>query len=134
MRLDAVDVVGDRIENGPDRLGRQLRADAVGKEQLGAVGVEFRRAALVVLDVRVAVADDPAVRRAECCEREAVSRGTGGDPEDCDLGLEQRGQTAVELLAPRVAGIGGVERVGGGDRGHDLRVDPGGVVGEEAHR
>ena len=133
VRLDAVDVVGDRVDDCADRVGGQFGPVAVSEEQLGAVGVEFGRAALIVLDVRVAVADDPAVRRAQCGEREAVGGGAGGDPEHRDLGLEQFGQPAVELLAPRVAGIGGVERVGGGDRGHDLRVDRGGVVGEKAH-
>src|SRR3546814_10476166 len=70
-----MDVVAHAIECGGDRFGGQLGAGAVREPQLGAVGVEFGRAAFVILDMRVAVADDAAVRRAERGEREAVRRG-----------------------------------------------------------
>ena len=50
-----------------------------------------------------------------------------------DLGLEQVGESAVEPLAPRVAVIGGVEPVGGGDRLDHLGVRGRRIVGEEAH-
>ena len=63
MRLDLVDVVADRIENGLDGLRAQLRVIALRKQQLGAMEVEPRRAAFVHLDMRLAVAHHAAVRR-----------------------------------------------------------------------
>ena len=94
VRLGLVDVVADRGERGGGGLRRQLGADAFGEHQLGAMGVEFGRAAFVVLDVGVAVADDRAVRRAQGGEGERIGRGAGGDPQGRDLGLEQIGEDA----------------------------------------
>jgi hypothetical protein len=111
VRLDLVDVVADRIDHRADRVGRQLGARAGGGEQLGAVGVEFGRAAFVAIDVRIAVADHAAVRRAERRQREAVGRRAGWHPQHADLRAEQIGKGAVEPLRPAIAVIGGVERV-----------------------
>src|SRR3546814_3714530 len=77
-----MDVVAHACECGGDRFGGQLGAGAVREPQLGAVGVEFGRAAFVILDMRVAVADDAAVRRAERGEREAVRRGAARRSEE----------------------------------------------------
>ena len=95
--------------------------------------VEFRRAAFVVLDMGVAVADDAAVGRAERGEREAFAAVPVATQSAVDLGLEQLGEGAVEPRAPGVAVIGGVEPVGGGDRRHHLGAGGGRIVGEEAH-
>ena len=65
VRLDLMHVVADPGEHARHRIGRQLRARSVGEQQLGAVEVEARRAAFVVLDMRVAVADHRAVRLAQ---------------------------------------------------------------------
>src|SRR3546814_18776032 len=102
-----MDVVAHACECGGDRFGRQLGAGAVRQPQLGAVGVDFGRAAFVILDMRSAVADDAAVRRAEHREREAVPRGHARPPQGAELGFAERRKAIVELRAPAVAVIAG---------------------------
>src|SRR5690348_2660279 len=84
--------------------------------------------------MRVAVAEDGAVRRTKRRECEAVGGGAGGHPEGADVGFEQIRECAVEALAPLVSVIGGVHPVGGGDRFQHFGVGRRGIVGEEAHR
>ena len=50
------------------------------------------RPGLVDLDMRVLVAEDRPVRRAQRREREAIGGGAGGHPECADLRLEQLGE------------------------------------------
>src|SRR3546814_6902472 len=74
MRLHLVDVVSDGRQHGLNRLRRQLRALSLAQQQLGAMGVEFWRAALVILDMGVAMADDAAVGWTERRQRQRVGR------------------------------------------------------------
>jgi hypothetical protein len=119
--------------NGGDGFGRQLRPFAFADQQLRAPGVEFRRAALVGLDMGMAVADDRAERRAQRRQGERIGRRPGRHPQGGDIGLEQLREGLVEPGAPAIAVIGGVEAVGLGERGHRLRAGGRGIVGEKAH-
>ena len=132
-RLDLVHVVADAVARGRDRLGRDLGALAVEQDQLRAAGEEAGRARLVDLDMRVAVAEDRPVGRAQRGEREAVGSGAGRHPECANFGPEQVGEGAVEPLAPLVAVISRVEPVRRRNRFENLGVRGRGIVGEEAH-
>ena len=61
-------------------LDRQLGAGPVDQHQFGAVRVEAGRAGLVILDMRVAVADDGAIGRAEGGQADAIGGGAGRHP------------------------------------------------------
>lgn len=91
---------------------------AVQGQQLGAAGEELRRAALVNVDVGVPVVEDPAPRRRQHRQSQGVSGSAGGQRRDDDafrVAFEQRRQTTMELLGPRVFAIrGGGAAVGGG--------------------
>ena len=132
--LDLVHVVADAIAGRVDRVGRQLGALPVQQDQLGAAGEEAGRARLVDLDVRVLVAEDRPVRRAQGGERQAVGGGTGRHPEGADLGSEQIGEGAVEAAAPLVAIICRVDPVRPDNSLEHLGVGGCRVIGEEAHR
>ena len=91
VRLDLVDVVGGSRRSPRGSLsGVSFAPSPSAEHQLGAMRVEFGRAAFVVLDMRVAVADDAAVRRAQRGEREAVGGGARRHPQRAHLGPEQR--------------------------------------------
>ena len=74
-----------RSQLGGDGLGRDLGPGTVEQHQLRAAGEESGRARFVDLDMRVPVADDAAIRRAQRGEREAVGGGARRDPEGADL-------------------------------------------------
>ena len=52
-----------------ERIRRQLGAVPLNQGELGPMGVKFRRAAFIVLNVRVPVAQHTAIGRAEACQR-----------------------------------------------------------------
>ena len=81
------------------RLGRDLAADAGNADQLRAGGEELGRAAFVVDDVRLLVAERRLPRAGQRGERERVGGGAGGDEKSRDLALEQLG-TAAPRRAP----------------------------------
>ena len=54
-------------------------------------------------------------------------------PKGADFGPEQVGKGSVELLAPGVAIVSGIDPVRGGDRFEHLGVGWRGIVGKEAH-
>ena len=113
--------------------GRDLRAVAVEQDQLCAAGEEAGRTRLVDLDMRVPVAQDRAIGRAQRRERKAVGGGAGRHPQGADLRSEQVRESAVEPSAPLVAVIRRVEPVRCGYRLDHLRVRGGRIVGEKAH-
>ncbi len=88
--MDVV-ALGGELDDG---RRRELAVLARRAEELGAVGEEFGRAALVLDDVRVLVADDAVVGLAARGERERVGRGAVEDEEDL-------GAVVLEKLANR---------------------------------
>ena len=131
--LDLVNVLADEVECSGCRIDADLGSGAVEQNQLGAAGEKTRTAGFIDLDVRVLVAEDATVRRAQRREREAVGCGSARHPERADWPAEQVGEGSIEALAPLVTVIGGVEPVCGGDRLHHFRVHRSGIVGEETH-
>lgn len=69
VRLHLVRVVADRRDNELDILRGQPGPRAFGQHQLGAVGEERGRPALVHLDMGFAMAHDAPVRRHQRCQR-----------------------------------------------------------------
>ena len=128
-----MDVVRDRIRDRRDAFGRQLGARPGDRHKFGAVRIEFGRAAFVILDMRVAVAQHSAERRAQGGEGERIGGGSGRHPQDGDLAPEQFGQARIERAAQRIAVIGGVDPVRCLHRGEDRRMDRGRIVREKAH-
>ncbi len=72
---------------------------------------EGRRPRLVILDMRVAMAENRAVGRTQRGKCEAVGRSPCGDPQRFDLAFEQIGKSAVEPQAPVVTVVGRVLRL-----------------------
>ena len=132
-----MDIVADRIDHVANRLRGQLRAVAAiastGEKQLGTMEVEAGRPALVHLDMRLAVADHAAMRRAHRRQRKAIGRRTRGDPQDGGFAPEQLGKSCVEPLRQRIAVIGRIGPIGGAQRLPHLGVYACGIVGHETH-
>src|SRR5690242_21459027 len=95
-RLHLMNILADVVAGGGDRLGRDLPSVAVEEDQLGAAGEEARSSGFIHLDVRVAMADDAAIRRAKRGERKAIGRRAGAYPESSNVGFEKFREGAVE--------------------------------------
>ncbi|MCY1420814.1 hypothetical protein D9M71_364490 [compost metagenome] len=131
-RLGIVDVLaleGDLA----DRLRGQL-ALLVGtrQQQLGAVGEEFRRAALVGLDVGGLGADHAVVALAQRGQGQGVGGGAVEGEEHFAVGFEQVAEIVGRAGGPLVLAVGAlVAVVGLGHRRPGFRADAGIVVAGE---
>jgi hypothetical protein len=94
----------DRGDQRFHRRRRQFRAGPLADQQLGAAGIEFGRAAFVILDMGLAMADDAAMRRAERGQGEAVRGRAGRHPKRLDIALEQSGEGRIQPLASLAGG------------------------------
>src|SRR3546814_12096269 len=101
MRLHLVDVVSDGRQHGLNRLRRQLRALSLAQQQLGAMGVDFWRAALVIPDMGVALADDARVGWPERRPRPRVARRPRRPPYRPDAPLGPITTTVDQSDTPR---------------------------------
>jgi hypothetical protein len=126
--LNLVNVVAHGREKSLYALRIELGPLPFGQQQLGAMRVEFGRPAFVILDVRVAMAHDAAIRRAKRGKSERICRRSGGDPERLHFGLEKLGESLVQPRARRVAVIGGIDVIGRGDRRQHFRANRRGIV------
>ena len=109
---------------------------AVGARQrhdLGAAREKFGRAAFIHLQVRGLMAQDALVAAAESGEREGVGGGAVEDEENLAVCFKYFSHLRARLGGPRVVTVPrGAAGVGGGERGHGLGADPGGVVAGES--
>ena len=134
-RLRAVHVAfAEGFQRTRDRLRRQLAVLAFDQHELGAMRVEFHRAAFVHRDMRMVVTDDRAVLRAERGQRQRIGRRAGHHREDRDVAFEDLRHGGLELRRQRIVAIGGH---GAGIRGGEGLKDFGGgaigVVAGEIH-
>ena len=128
MRLDLVNVVANGVDYRAYAIGIELRALALGQQQLGAMEIETRRTAFVHFDMCFFVAHDPAMRRHHRRKRQAVRRSTGCHPQHRAFTLEKRVHLFLKRYAQCVAIVG---RIGGIRRTHripDRGVNAGGIV------
>jgi hypothetical protein len=126
--LHLVHIRTDAVAGRDDRFGVDLRPGPIEQHELAAAGKKAGRAGFVDLDMRVLVAQDGPIWRAQRAKSDAVSGGAGGHPESADFRLEQVGEGAVEPLAQRIAVVGGVDAVRGGDRRDYVGVRGRGIV------
>ena len=117
------------------RVGRDAGVGAAQQGELGAAGVELRRAALVLLDMGVAVAIDRRPRRAETRQRQRVGGGAGGDQIDLCGPLEHRRNQRLNPRRAVVIAIG-LRRavVGARHRLEHLGRAGGDIVAGEQHQ
>ena len=131
MRLNLVDIIADRINHPADRIGGQLRAIPVGEQQLGTMQIETGRTAFIHFDMRLAVADHPAMRRHHAGQRQAIGSRSGGNPQHRTIAAEQIAKSIVEPGRQRIAIIGRVRLIrrahGVPQKGMDRRC----IVGQE---
>jgi hypothetical protein len=106
MRPRLMHIAADRTGDGADAVRRQLGVLAIGQQQLGTMGEKARRAALVILDMSVAVADHSAIRLHHRRQSKAVGRRTAGHPDRADRATEQRRKGFVQRLGQAVIVIG----------------------------
>ncbi len=114
--------------------GRDLAAVSGDPDQLRAAGEEFRGAALVVVDMRLLVAEHGLPGLGQRRKRERVRGGAGGDEKCGDLRFEHIAQHRRRPRGVVVRAIG--RRIHPGrrrDRLQNLRRDPGAVVAREVH-
>ena len=133
-RLDLMDIVADRRAMRFHGFRRQPGPWPVEQHQLGTAGEETGRARLVLLDMRLAVADHALMRRTHGCKRQTIGGGTGRYPERLDIGFEEVGKGRIQPRAQRVAVIGGVRRIRGCKRVEKPWMYRGGIVREKSHR
>lgn len=111
-----------------------LAVGAVDRRHAGAMGEEFRRAALVLDDVGLAVAQDDAARPVDRGEGEGVGGGAGAHEEHRDLALEQFVEAALDALVEIARAIGGGHAGAvGGEGCIDRRMGAGPVIGSKDH-
>ena len=134
LRLDLMHILADAGDGSVDCRGGDSGAITIDQDQFGAVSIEPRRAAFVGFDMRLAVADHPAMRGHHAGQREAVGGGSGGDPHHRAGPPEQRAERRVQRQAQRVVVIRRLRRIGGAQRIPHGGVDAGGIVGQELHR
>src|SRR6185437_2740661 len=79
-RLNLVDVVADQFAGFGNDPWRDLRAFPTEQDQFRAAGEEARRPRLVDFDMRVPMAEDRAVGRAQSPEGKAICSSSGGYP------------------------------------------------------
>ena len=96
-----------RDQRGRRPAGSILPCSPGDGEDLGAVGEELGRAALVGLDVGGLVAEDGVVALAQRGERQRVGRGAVEDEEDLAVGLEELAQQVGGPGGPGVVAVGG---------------------------
>jgi hypothetical protein len=132
-RLHLMHVVADRREQGLHRVRRQLGAFALRQQQLGAVGVEFGRAAFVILDMGVAMADDALMRLAQSGQRERIGGRAGRHPKRPHLAPEQVRERAVQPFAQCIAVISRIEPVRDAERGQHFGAASRRIVREKSH-
>jgi hypothetical protein len=84
-----------------DGVGGQLAVLGLRDQQLGSVGEEFGRAALVGLDMRGGRTDDAVIALAERGQRQRIGRRAVEGEKDLAFGLEQRAE-----------GVGGAVGIG----------------------
>ncbi len=80
----------EMFERGGDRRGLELGVGAFQRHELGAMGEELRRAALVDRDMGFGMADDGAVLWHQRRQRQRVGARAVDDRIDRDLALEDR--------------------------------------------
>ncbi len=115
-----------------DRLGGQLAVDAAGGEQLGAVGKELRRTALVGFDVGGLGADDAVIALAQRGQGQGVGGSAVEGEEHLAVGLEQLAEVLGGPFGPLIVAIGAlVALVGLLHRGPGFGADAGIVVAGE---
>src|SRR6185437_12364514 len=97
----------ETLQRARQRLGRHLALVAGHADQLGAAGEELRRAAFVVVNVRLLVAErrlpGPRQRR----QRQRVRRRAGWHEKGLDVGLENLGQLRDGAQRPRIGAVSG---------------------------
>ena len=129
MRLNLVHIVADRVDDGADRIGRQLGAIALRQQQLCAVKIEAWRAPFVRFDMGFFVADDSPMRLNHGCQGKTVGCRPRSYPQNRTWLAEQVGKSLVESIAqtiPVIRRIGCVRCLQGIPDG---RVNRGGIIG-----
>ena len=116
-------------------LGRaDLAVLAHEVHELGAAGVELRRAAFVDADMGVALAIDGAEGRRQHGEGERIGAGPGRHRKGGEIGLEDLLQLRLDAGRQRVLAIGGDGAgIGPGERREDLGRGAGDIVAAEIH-
>jgi hypothetical protein len=94
--------LGGQLAN---RRGSQLAVNAGGCQQLGAVGKELRRAALVRLHMRLVRADDAVIRLAQRRQRQRIGRGAIEDEVHLALRFKQAPEGISGFGRPRIVAI-----------------------------
>lgn len=130
-RLRIVDILALESDVADRRRG-QLADLGLRQQQLGAVGEELRRAALVGLDVGGLRADHAVVALAQRGQGQGVGGGAVEGEEHFAIGLEQLAEVVRSARGPLVVAIGAlVAAVGFGHRRPGFGADTGIVVAGE---
>ncbi len=106
------------------------------QRQLGTTAVEFRRVALVFVDMRHRRTENGLPRVAQRRQRQRIGGGAGGDQIDRRLrGFEHLADALAHPVHQRVGAIAQrIAGVGGGQRLDHLWVDGAGIVGGKEHQ
>ncbi len=113
--------------------GVELGGGAIEQRQARAAAVELGRAAFIVGDVAVRMAQHAAPGRRQRRQRQRIGGGAGGHQQHVDLVLEDLGQAAFDPQGDVVGAVGGgLSLIGVQQRGQYLRAGAGGVVTGEA--
>jgi len=97
------------------------------------MGIKTRRAAFVVPDMRVLVAQDRAERRARAARARELAAVPVATHMTATSVSEKARERLIQPVAEAVAVIGGVDLIGRGQGGHHFGADPSCIVGNEAH-
>ena len=116
-------------------LGRaHLAVVAHQVHQLGAAGIELRRAAFIDADMSVALAIDGPEGRRHHRQGKRIGAGPGRHRKCCEVGLEDLLQLRLDAGRQRVLAIGGDRAgIGPGQRREDFGRGAGDIVAAEIH-
>ena len=89
IRLRPMHPARRRCQLCREGIRRNLGPFPVDQGEFGPMGVKFRRAAFIILNMGILMAQHAAIRRAEACKRQRIGGGSSCDPKDRHLCFKQ---------------------------------------------
>jgi hypothetical protein len=107
----------------------KLVADADKADEFGAIGEEFRCAALIIRDMALTMGEHCAPRRGDTGNGEGIGGGAGCNQRYCDIMVKQLAEPVLDAACPWIIAIGGAGAgIGAGQRCHHGRMGASGVI------